>query len=218
VIPNGLDTARFRNVPPEVRDSVRRSLGLAAGFVWIAVGRFEESKDYPNMLHAFARIHERAPEAVLLLVGRGTFRDETETLARTLGIAEATRFLGVRSDIPELMRAADGYLMSSAWEGMPIVLLEAASAGLPIVATSVGGNHEVVCDGESGFLVPPGDAEALAAAMQRLMGVSAGDRSAMGERGRAHVEENYGLARLVDQWVEVYTEALTRNGSKRPLN
>lgn len=218
VIPNGLDTERFRNVPPEARDSLRRSLGLESEYVWIAVGRFEDAKDYPNMLHAFARIHQRAPRTVLLLVGRGTYRDEIETLARTLAVPDAVRLLGVRSDVPELMRAADGYLMSSAWEGMPVVLLEAASAGLPIVATSVGGNHEVVCDGESGFLVPPRDAEALAGAMQRMMDLSAADRLAMGERGRGHVQKHYGLERLVDQWEAVYTEALTRNGSNRPRN
>jgi glycosyltransferase involved in cell wall biosynthesis len=218
VIPNGLDTARFRNVPAEARESLRRSLGLQSEFVWIAVGRFEEAKDYPNMLHAFARIHQGALRTVLLLVGRGTYRDDSETLARTLGIGKAVRFLGVRSDVPELMAAADGYLMSSAWEGMPVVLLEAASAGLPIVATSVGGNHEVVSDSESGFLVPPRDAEALAGAMLRLMALSAEDRLAMGERGSEHVQKHYGLERMVDQWEAVYTEALTRNGSNPPLN
>ncbi len=76
-------------------------------------------------------------------------------MARALGLGDWVRFLGVRQDVPALMSAADGYVMSSAWEGMPMVLLEAAAAGLPIVATTVGGNQEVVSDRESGFLVPP---------------------------------------------------------------
>jgi glycosyltransferase involved in cell wall biosynthesis len=210
VIPNGLDTDNFRIVSPEARAAFRRSMGLEHEFVWIAVGRFEVSKDYPNMLHAFAKVHRGAPTTVLLLVGRGTYRDEIETLARNLGIADAVRLLGVRDDVPELMSAADGYLMSSAWEGMPVVLLEAATAGLPIVATSVGGNHEVVHDGASGFLVPSRDAAALARAMQRMMELSADDRRTMGERGREHVRAHYGLGRLVDRWEAVYHEVLAR--------
>ena len=212
VIPNGLDTDRFRNLPAEARESLRRSMGLEHEFVWIAVGRFEISKDYPNMLHAFAKVHQRASKTVLLLVGRGTYRDEIETLARTLGVADAVRLLGVRNDVPELMSAADGYVMSSAWEGMPIVLLEGATAGLPIVATSVGGNHEVVCDEESGFLVPSRDAEALARAMQRMMELPPAERRTMGERGREHVRTHYGLGRLVDRWEAVYREVLARKG------
>lgn len=212
VIPNGLDTEGFRNVSAEARESLRRSMGFEAEFVWIAVGRFEISKDYPNMLHAFARVHQRASNTVLLLVGRGTYRGEIEALARTLGVADAVRLLGVRNDVPELMSAADGYVMSSAWEGMPVVLLEAATAGLPIVATSVGGNHEVVCNEESGFLVLPRDAEALARAMQRMMELSPAERRAMGERGREHVRAHYGLGRLVDRWEAVYSEVLARKG------
>jgi glycosyltransferase involved in cell wall biosynthesis len=218
VIPKGLDTERFRNVPPDARTSLRRSLNLDSEFVWIAVGRFEVSKDYPNMLQAFAQVRESRPGTVLLLVGRGTYRNDVETLARTLGVADGVRLLGVRDDVPELMSAADAYLMSSAWEGMPVVLLEAASAGLPIVATSVGGNHEVVCDRESGFLVPPRDPDALAGAMRRMMQLSPAEREAMGERGREHVRTHYGLARLVDRWESVYREALARRRSPRALS
>jgi glycosyltransferase involved in cell wall biosynthesis len=212
VIPNGLDTERFGVISAEARESLRQSMGLEHKFVWIAVGRFELSKDYPNMLHAFARVRQRAPDSVLLLVGRGTYREEIESLARTLGLADAVRLLGVRNDVSELMSAADAYLMSSAWEGMPIVLLEAATAGLPIVATAVGGNHEVVRHEESGFLVPSRDAEALAQAMERLTGLLPADRRRMGERGREHVRDHYGLSRMVDRWEAVYLELLARKG------
>lgn len=212
VIPNGVNADEFRNVPSGARESVRRSLGLAGEFAWLAVGRFEIAKDYPNMLHAFARVRERQPGAVLLLVGRGSLQGETESLVAALGLEGAVRFLGVRRDVPEIMSAADGYLMSSAWEGMPMVLLEAAAAGLPIVTTAVGGNHEVVGDGESGFLVPPRDADALGGAMLRLMGLPESDRRAMGERGRERVRNRYGLGRVVERWMEVYREVLARKG------
>jgi glycosyltransferase involved in cell wall biosynthesis len=212
VIPNGVDTELFRNVPDSARESLRMSLGLAHEFVWLAVGRFEIAKDYPNMLRGFARVRERSPQSILLLVGRGALQAETEALARELGLAGGVRFVGVRDDIPKLMKAADGYVMSSAWEGMPIVLLEAAAAGLPIVATLVGGNQEVVRHEETGFLVPPRDFDALGLSMLRLMASSEAQRHSMGDRGREHVRLHYGLGRVVDRWEELYREVWARKG------
>jgi glycosyltransferase involved in cell wall biosynthesis len=212
VVPNGVDTDLYRNVPPGARETIRRSQGLDREFVWLAVGRFEIAKDYPTMLRAFTAVRERRPDAVLLLVGRGSLQPETEALARELGLEAAVRFVGVRDDVPAFMSAADGYVMSSAWEGMPMVLLEGAAAGLPIVATKVGGNHEVVTEGESGLLVPPRDHDALAAAMLRLMALPEAQRREMGARGREHVRAHYGLGRVVDRWEDVYHEVLARKG------
>lgn len=93
-----------------------------------------------------------------------------------------------------------------------MVLLEAAATGLPVVATDVGGNREVVIDGESGFLVPPKDPEALARAMLRLMNLLPEERQHMGERGRKYVTENYSLERVVDQWEALYEELLRVKG------
>ncbi|HEY8196473.1 MAG TPA: glycosyltransferase [Gemmatimonadales bacterium] len=216
VVPNGVDTDHFRNVPAGARESIRRSLGLGREFVWLAVGRFETAKDYPNMLRGFAKARLQQPRAVLLVAGRGSLQEETETLARALGLGDGVRFLGVRQDVSELMSAADGYLMSSAWEGMPIVLLEAAAAGLPIVATRVGGNPEVVRENESGFLVPPRDPDALGGAMLRLMAMPDAQRRSMGERGREHVQASYGLSRVVDRWLDVYRRVLERKGITLP--
>lgn len=210
VVPNGVDAELFREVPLEARNVLRRSLGVEQQFVWLAVGRFEIAKDYPNMLRAFATVRERHPEAVLLLIGRGSLQSETEAEVQALGLGPHVRFLGVRDDVPEWMTAADGYVMSSAWEGMPMVLLEAAAAGLPIVATRVGGNHEVVRDGESGFLVPPRAPDSLGLAMLRLMETSGAQRRSMGERGRQHVRANYGLSRVVERWEDLYREVLAR--------
>ena len=212
VVPNGVDIDQIRGVPPEARATLRASLGLEHAFVWLAVGRFEVAKDYPNMLRAFARVRAAQPDAVLLIVGRGSLQGETEALVRDMGLKDAVRFLGVRSDVPVVMSAADGYVMSSAWEGMPMVLLEAAAAGLPIVATTVGGNHEVVVEGETGFLVPPRDAEALGSAMLRLGVLPEAERRAMGERGHQHIRRHYGLARVADRWLDVYRQVLARKG------
>jgi glycosyltransferase involved in cell wall biosynthesis len=213
VIANGVDTDRMRNLPPEGRAALRGEMAVGdREFVWLAVGRFEVAKDYPNMLRAFADVRAREPRAVLVIVGQGSLQAEAEALTAELGLREAVRFLGARDDVPAVMSAADGYVMSSAWEGMPMVLLEAAAAGLPIVATAVGGNGEVVRDGESGFLVPARDFGVLGAGMLRLMAVPEEQRRAMGERGREHVRANFGLQRVAERWERVYWDALARKG------
>jgi glycosyltransferase involved in cell wall biosynthesis len=212
VIPNGVDTEQIAQVPVGTRELLRRSLGIEDRFVWLAVGRFEIAKDYPNMLRAFVRVREQQPLAILLLVGRGSLQEKTEALARELGLAGVVRFLGVRHDIPLVMNAADAYVMSSAWEGMPMVLLEAAAAGLPIVATAVGGNREVVLDGESGFLVPPRDQEALGSAMVRLGRLPEVRRRSLGRRGQEHIRSHYGLSRVAERWEEIYRDVLIRRG------
>ena len=213
VIANGVDTDRMRNLPPEGRAALRGEMSVGdQQFVWLAVGRFEVAKDYPNMLRAFGDVRAREPRAVLVIVGQGSLQAEAEALTAELGLRNAVRFLGARDDVPAVMSAADGYVMSSAWEGMPMVLLEAAAAGLPIVATAVGGNGEVVRDGESGFLVPARDSGVLRAGMLRLMALPEEQRRTMGERGREHVRANYGLQRVAERWERVYWDALARKG------
>jgi glycosyltransferase involved in cell wall biosynthesis len=209
-IPNGVDTERFK---PNLEDrlKVRKELGVE-GFVWLAVGRFDPPKDYPNMLQAFARVVHKHSNTILLIAGDGPLRKTMENLARELGIEKRTKFLGIRRDIPQLMNAADAYVMSSSREGMPNVLLEASATGLPIVATDVGGNREIVLDGVTGFLVPPRNPEALARAMLRIMDLSDEERKEMGKRARKHIEFKFNLDRVVDLWEILYYELLEKKG------
>jgi glycosyltransferase involved in cell wall biosynthesis len=209
-IPNGVDTERFK---PNLEDrlKVRKELGVE-GFVWLAVGRFDPPKDYPNMLQAFARVVHKHSNTILLIAGDGPLRKTMENLARELGIEKRTKFLGIRRDIPQLMNAADAYVMSSSWEGMPNVLLEASATGLPIVATDVGGNREIVLDGVTGFLVPPRNPEALARAMLRIMDLSDEERKEMGKRARKRIEVKFNLDRVVDLWEILYYELLEKKG------
>ena len=210
-MPNGIDPEKFRP-RPELRSAVRHELGLGDEFVWLGVGRFEEQKDYPTMLRAFAEVLGRCPHNRLLLVGEGALQEELIREHALLGFGDAVRFLGVRADVADLLNAADAYLMSSAWEGMPIVLLEAAATALPIVATDVGGNREVVRHGESGLLVEPGDPRALAAAMSELLARPAEVRRRMGEHGRTYVVETYDLGRIAARWEALYEYLLSRKG------
>jgi glycosyltransferase involved in cell wall biosynthesis len=216
VIPNAVDAERFRPDPAE-RERLRRELGLGNDFTWLAVGRFELAKDYPTMLAAFAQVQRTRPDARLVLVGAGSRLGEVEALARSLGLGGRLSFLGIRRDVPGLMSAADGYVLSSAWEGMPTVLLEAAATALPVVATAVGGNREVVADGSTGILVRPRSPEALSAGMLRLMEASMEERAAMGSRGRDAVLGRYTLSRIVDRWEETYRELLDRKRARRDL-
>lgn len=212
VIPNGVDVDRFRRVPSSAREAVRHSLGLRGEFVWLAVGRYEVAKDYPTMLRAFARVRERTSDARLIIVGRGSLQEQTARLSAGLGLGDSVRFAGIRGDVPEVMSAADAYVMSSTWEGMPMVLLEAAAAGLPIVATRVGGNDEVVLHEQTGFLVPSSDPDALGGAMLRMHGLPEPQRRAMGGRGREHIGTHYSLSRVAERWESLYREVLTRKG------
>ncbi len=213
-IPNGIDTARFCP-DPDARKRLWGDLRVGDAFIWIAVGRFDVPKDYPNMLRAFSHVVEERPEALLIIIGDGLLRPNMEELARDLGMKDQVRFLGICRDIPELMNAADAYVISSAWEGMANVLLEASATGLPIVATDVGGNRDVVQDGETGLLVPPKDPRALAGAMLRLMALSDKERRQMGEAGRQYIEASYSLDHVVDMWEALYQELILQKGFRR---
>jgi glycosyltransferase involved in cell wall biosynthesis len=207
VVPNAVDTDRFRRLP-QARATLRRELGLGDEFVWLAVGRFEEAKDYPTMIAAFAQLAAARPTSQLLLVGKGSLQENVEALLRANGLEQRVRFLGVRRDVPELMSAADGYVLSSAWEGMPVVLLEAAAVELPVVATQVGGVSEVVEDGTTGLLVPPGDPIALGRAMERVEALATEARAAMGAGGRALVQQRYDTDRVMEMWERLYFECV----------
>ena len=210
-MPNGLDLDHFRP-DPALRAEARRGLGVGDNFVWLAVGRMEEAKDYPNLLNAFAALSARRPDALLLIAGQGKLDGELRALAGGLGLGDRVRFLGVRGDVASVMNAADAYVMSSRWEGMPLVLQEAAAVGLVVVATDVGGNAEVVRHGESGYLVPAGDSPALATAMFDVMGVSPEQRQQMGERGRSYVESRFGMEQVLTHWEALYRGILEKRG------
>ena len=213
-IPNGLNTEKFK---PDVhdRERLRDELGLDKAFVWLAIGRLVEAKDYPNMIKAFAMLPE-GTVAKLLIVGQGELEAELKQLVRDLQQENRIHFIGVRQDIPQLMNAIDGYVMSSAWEGLPMVLLEAAACGKPIVATDVGGNREIVLNKSSGFIVPAGNARELASAVTNVSSMSSSDRNIMGNAGRQYVEGKYSIESVVSMWEDLYKEFLSvKNNSAR---
>ena len=207
LVANGIRTEEYRDTG-EARSETRDALGLHGEFVWLAVGRLIEAKAYPNLICAFANARAEHPAARLLIAGIGPLEEIIRTKVKEAGVEQSVELLGLRSDIPALMQAADGFVMSSAWEGLPMVLLEAGASSLPIVATDVGGSREAVLDGVSAMLVRPGDTDALGDAMRRVMALPAVERMAMGSAGRDHVSRGFDLERVADTWEELYREAL----------
>ncbi|MBD0319472.1 MAG: glycosyltransferase [Gemmatimonadetes bacterium] len=201
----------------EERARVRQSLGVGGEeFVWIAVGNLAWRKDYPTLLHAVRTLADGGVRAQLRVAGHGPDHAAIHALASTLGLDEHVRFLGFRDDAATLVHAADGFVSSSSAEGTPNAVAEALLAGVPVVATRVGGTPELVEDGVSGFLAPVGDPPALAEAMRRLMSLPEAERRAMGAAGRAHVADLHRPERVVDLWESLLAELIAAKGGRRP--
>jgi glycosyltransferase involved in cell wall biosynthesis len=212
VLPNGVDMEAWRP-DATVRTAVRRELGLHEEFLWFAAGRLDPVKDYPTLLRAMVEVPESAR---LVIAGSGPFESELRRLSREFGLERRVRFLGFEPDVRRWMLAADGFVLSSRWEGLPMGLLEAAACALPAVATDVPGTREVIADGQTGWLTPHGNAAALGAAMTRMMRTLSEERKAMGERARQRVIERFSLEAVLDRWEALYAELLQRN--PRPVH
>jgi glycosyltransferase involved in cell wall biosynthesis len=208
VLPNGVDTDRYQPCAA-VREGMRKSLDVENKLVWLAVGRFELPKNYAVMIRAFSfALQTSGREMVLLICGSGSMQPQIEEMVRKLGLEAHVRFLGVRRDIPEVMNAADAFILSSDTEGLPMVLLQASATGLPIVATAVGGNGDVVQHNRTGFLVPRGDAMELAGAIERMSCLNSFDRARLGGAGRQFTHDNFGIGHIVDLWERLYSQLL----------
>ncbi len=209
-IPNAIDLDALR-VEPTQRPTLRAELARGASFVWIAVGRISRAKDYPNLLRAFALVHEQQPSAALWIVGDVAAdrhqRSNRELLGR-IQSAPGVRCLGSRSDVPALLFAADGFVLASAWEGAPLALAEAMAMQLPVVATDVGGVREILAD--CGELVPQCDSPSLASAMLRVMRLTSASLERLAS-SRARIEEHFAIPAIIQQWESFYDHLLARS-------
>lgn len=203
-IPNGVRVDRYAARHDEAREQLLAKLGLPAGSRLLgSVGRLHPAKDQGTLLRAFHQVHRALPGTALVLVGEGAERPRLEALAGELGLRHAVRLLGDRGDVPQLLQAMDLFLLSSATEGYSVALLEACAAGLPIVATRVGGNGEIVADGYNGRLVPARDAGALAAAALALL-CKPERAAAMGARGREWALAEASFRTMAQRYEQVY--------------
>lgn len=174
------------------------------GMRFISVGRLDAIKNHQMMLKAFASVLRQHPNATLQLVGDGPCRKDLEGQAQQLKLGEAIEFAGFRSDIPDQLARADAFLLSSHYEGVSIAVLEAMRAGLPVIATDVGGLPETVEHGQSGLLTPDDDATAFAQSMLRLAGDEA-LRHSMSLAALAHQQVKFSLERMVQSYEHLYS-------------
>jgi glycosyltransferase involved in cell wall biosynthesis len=203
VIPNAVDVgsapkARLEGDPPTI----------------VTVGRLAAPKDFVTLVRALGRLEPGSFRA--LIVGDGPDRASVEVEIDRLGLRDAVTLLGERQDVPALLAESDVFVLSSLSEGMPISILEAMAAGLPLVASRVGGVPELVVDGETGLLVPPGDPEALAEALARIV-AEPGLRRRLGQTSLDRAVERFDLPAFHDAHLRLYRALLAARGLPSPI-
>lgn len=207
VILNGINTDPFREAVD--RTEVRAAFGIPANAPLIGtVGRLNEVKNQELLIRAFARVRLEVPAARLLLVGDGPLRADLTGLAARLGVGDAVHFAGYQSRPERFLATIDVFALTSRTEGLPLAVLEAWAAGLPVVASAVGGLPDLVTDGRTGLLFPSGDEAALAVLLRGLLRDRA-RRHALGEAGQNEVFERYDLRRMAAEYEAQY-QALLR--------
>ena len=207
VVPNGTELPDERAEAPEAR-RIRASLGMApsTGLI-VCAGRLEEQKGQDVLLDAAGQLAARGLPFTLAFAGDGSLRSALEHRGASLGLGNRVRFLGQVDELGPWLLAADVVAMPSRWEGLPLALLEALVRGRPVVASAVGGIPEVIEDGVHGVLVPPGDATALAAALERILRAPE-PALRLGALGAERVRDGYTWSRVAEQFEAVYDEVL----------
>lgn len=218
VVPNGIDCEAFDRKERELRERMRRQLGIPPqARLVITVSVLREGKGLDVLLKATPGVLRAVPEAHFLIVGEGPMKSELERGAEQAGLSGRLRFLGFRRDVPALLAASDLFVLPSrAHDAFPTALLEAMGAGLPVVATRVGGIPEIVDAPRTGWLVPPGDHEPLGRAVADLLSRSE-ELPAMGEAARCRARAEFSSAVWVRRLEEVYARALAAPREARDL-
>jgi sugar transferase (PEP-CTERM/EpsH1 system associated) len=205
VIYNGIPITRF--VSSASQDSTKEEKDV----VLLHVGRFAPQKSHPLLVEAFALAVKEYPAMKLWLVGDGPLKLAVKKNIVEMGLERKVLFLGIRDDVPRLLAAADLFVLSSDYEGVPLSVLEAMAAGKPVVATAVGGVPELVEDGVTGVLVPPRNPEALAKGILRLA-KDADLRRRMGKAARERALERFDISRTAREYEALYLKLLEKCG------
>src|SRR5579872_2361623 len=192
--------------PQTPREVWRAKQGFSEEDVlFVCVARFAAQKNHALLLNAFAKGPASDPKAHLVLAGQGVLRAQLQVRVNELGLTNRVHFLGLRTDIPDVLGAADIFALSSDYEGNPLSVIEAMAAGLPIVSTAVGGVPELLQNGREGFIVQPGDAEQLSAAMMTLL-KDRDLRRTMGAAAAARAKDKFDVSAMVRAYEELYDE------------
>lgn len=204
---NGVDLNHFDN-PSYDRGPIRASLGIANKMhVVITVAALFKVKGHIDLLNAASRLCQSRKDIVFLIVGEGSLEESLREQTKNLRISNNVKFLGFRSDVPQLLAASDVFVLPSYSEGMPISIIEAMAAGLPIVATNVGGIPEVVENGANGYLVEPGEPEALANKISTIV-ANRDVARCFGTNSRDRARSKFRLKRMISEYERLYERAL----------
>jgi L-malate glycosyltransferase len=202
IIRNGVDFERFARSRPN-RKQYFPDLSPQTRLIVTIANMHNAAKGHRELLDAIARVRSRNPNAKFVLVGDGEERFKIEEAAEDLGVRDTVLFLGQRADIPELLACCDVFVLPSRAEGLPNSLLEAMAAGLPVIATAVGGVPEVIENGVSGLLVPPGDSASLADAVLRVLH-DANFADQLARAGRECARVRFAFDRAITELVSFY--------------
>jgi sugar transferase (PEP-CTERM/EpsH1 system associated) len=202
---NGVDTERFNT-----RD--KRQLRYKYGyededFILGTVGRLDPIKDHHLLIKAYAGLYRKYRKIKLIIVGDGPCRQRLEVTTKTLGMKGNVHFLGKREDVPDILKLFDVFALSSIGEGLSNTILEAMATGIPVIATHVGGNSELVANGETGNLVPQGDIDRFAQALEQYI-LDKELAKKHGENGRLRVVSHFSLEKMVESYRKVYCDLL----------
>ncbi len=215
---NGVDVERFCPATESQREILPREFASSEQFIIGTVGRMQTVKDQTTLVRAFVQLRKVFPDVAscvrLVLVGDGPLRLEIQKVIQDEGLSPYVWLSGERDDIPDLMRAFDLFVLPSQAEGISNTILEAMASGLPIVATDVGGNSELVKQGDTGVLVPPKDPLAMA----RAIAMYATDADLLrqhGKAGRGLAESRFSLQAMVDQYLSVYDSLFSRSHGEK---
>ncbi len=213
---NGVDTARFAPAAHKPADVLPEPFRGDDKVVIGTVGRLQPGKDQETLLRDFAALignnAELAQRARLAIVGYGPRQTALQELAASLGIAEHVWMPGALKNVPDVLRSFDVFVLPSLAEGISNTILESMAAGLPVIATAVGGNVELIDDGESGCFIQPGDVQGLADVLARYIS-DTGLRRGQGARARQIAIERYGLEAMIGRYQSVYETLITRTGA-----
>ncbi|MGD0780419.1 MAG: glycosyltransferase family 4 protein [Dehalococcoidales bacterium] len=201
LIHNGVDPAPLLNARGE---QVRREFGLGKVPVLVMVGRLTQQKDPLTLLEACRLLETNFR---LMMVGDGELRDKVEEFVARNNLRDKVTFTGERNDIPEILAASDILILDSRWEGLPLIIIEAEIAGLPVVASGVGGVPELIEDGVTGFIVPPRNPQALANVIQKLLG-DANLRHRVGSVAREKALREFTFQRMLTKTQQLYKDIL----------
>ena len=208
VIYNGID---LKNFPEHFsKPEIRKKLGFKIDDKLIGIiARLDPIKDHKSLISAFSLIKDKINNCKLLIIGDGPMREELEQQTDALNLKNNIVFLGMRTDVPDLLMVLDVFVLPSVMEATSVTLLEAMSASLPVIATNVGGNKEIVIDGTTGILVEPQTPEQIADAIEKILTDTA-FAAKMGLAGRKRVEQYFTFDKMIEQYKNLYLEILKR--------